>query len=245
MAASTPSSWRLTDQAEKVLEDLVTRGSFQVGERLPSERDLVARLGVSRTVVREAVGRLAGRGIVRVEPGRGAYVVATPELALNNSWSAWAGANEERLGGIFEVRATLEIPAAAWAAERATDEDLTSLRLIHEEFLASVAAVADYDATSALDRLFHYRLVVCTHNSMLMTIVRDINEILAAGRRSAFVPPAFSAQSAAEHVKIVEALEARDPARAAEAMRAHVSRVRGDFDRAVATGNVGFGAADA
>lgn len=243
--ATSANPWRLTDRAENVLAGLITRGNYEVGQRLPSERELVAQLGVSRTVVREAVGRLAGRGILRVEPGRGAYVVATPDLALNTSWSNWAGADKERLNGIFEVRETLEIPAAAWAAERATDEDLASLRSVHEEFLASVDAVAAYDSIAALDRLFHYRLVVCTHNSMLMTIVRDINEILSAGRRSAFVPPAFTAQSAAEHVAIVDALEMRDPERAAEAMRAHIHRVRGDFERAVASGDVGFGMSDA
>ena len=218
-----------------MLEDLIQRGELEIGERLPSERQLVDRLAVSRTVVREAITRLASRGVLRVESGRGAYVVATPELALNGRWQAWMGTDGVKMLGILEVREVLEVPAAGWAAGRASQADLEVLVAAHAAFCEKVEQSADITDITAADRFFHLKLVTCTHNSMLMTIVHDINEMLALGRRSNFVPVDNATHSAAEHARIVEAVVARSESEAQKAMRAHIRRVARDVGRTLAT----------
>src|SRR5258708_16197176 len=82
---------RLSDQAESLIEELITNGELKVGARLPGERELVNRLGVSRTVVREAIGRLASRGILHVQAGKGTFVIGHANLAFNRALPAAPG----------------------------------------------------------------------------------------------------------------------------------------------------------
>src|SRR5258708_31243001 len=89
---------RLSDQAESLIEELITNGELKVGARLPGERELVNRLGVSRTVVREAIGRLASRGILHVQAGKGTFGTGTASLPFNIPWPAWLGGGLEKRG---------------------------------------------------------------------------------------------------------------------------------------------------
>ena len=230
-AVFTPlEATRLSDQAESLIEELITSGELKVGAQLPGERELVNRLGVSRTVVREAIGRLASRGIVRVQAGKGTFVTGTASSALNERWQAWLGGDRDKVLAMLEVRETLEVKGAAWAVERATANDLKELRRAHEEFEGHVAGGNSSDISHA-DKLFHYRLAVCAHNEVLCSFVQNINESISSNRRSVLAAPGGAAKSLSEHRDILEAVEARAAERAQNAVASHIRRVRNDIDR--------------
>ena len=230
---------RLSDQAEALIEQLITSGELQIGAQLPGERELVDRLGVSRTVVREAVGRLASRGILRVQAGKGTFVTGTASSALNERWQAWLGGDRDKVRAMLEVRETLETKGAAWAAERATRSDIEELRRSHKDFERCVAGGNITDISHA-DKLFHYRLAVCAHNEVLSSFVQNINESISSNRRSVLAAPGGAAKSLREHQEILLAIEARNEKRAMRAVARHIRRVLNDIDR-LWQGDIGGG----
>jgi GntR family transcriptional regulator, transcriptional repressor for pyruvate dehydrogenase complex len=227
---------RLSDQAESLIEELITNGELKVGARLPGERELVNRLGVSRTVVREAIGRLASRGILHVQAGKGTFVTGTASFAFNERWQAWLGGDLEKVSAMLAVREVLEVKGAAWAAERATEEDLKELHASFDEFDRAVKSGLVSDVAQG-DKLFHYQLAVCAHNDVLTSFVHSINESIVATRRSMLAAPGGPSKSLDEHRAILMAIEARDPQRASEAMARHIGRVRADLDRMIKEGS--------
>ncbi len=230
---------RLSDQAEALIEELITSGELQIGARLPGERELVNRLGVSRTVVREAVGRLASRGILRVQAGKGTFVTGTASSALNERWQAWLGGDRDKVRAMLEVRETLETKGAAWAVQRATRSDLEELRRSHEDFERSVAN-GNWTDVSQADKLFHYRLAVCAHNEVLSSFVQNINESISSNRRSVLAAPGGAAKSLREHGEILMAIEEHNEKAAMKAVAKHIRRVLNDINR-LGQGDTGDG----
>ncbi len=221
---------RLSDQAESMIAEQITRGDLKVGQQLPGERELVNRLGVSRTVVREAIGRLESRGILRVHAGRGTFVTGTADSALNGRWQTWVGGDLEKVLTMLEVRETLEAKAAGWAVDRATEAEVVELRLAYEAFERAVGGGSTNDLSMA-DKLFHYRLALAAHNSVLTSFVQTINETIAASRRSILAQPAGALRSLKDHRLILERVEARDRDGAMAAVAAHIQRVYRDILR--------------
>jgi DNA-binding FadR family transcriptional regulator len=216
---------RLTDQVEARLEGLIARGTFALGSRMPSERELGRRLEVSRPVVREAIGRLESRGFLRVYPSKGTYVTGTPEGGVKAPWQAWVVKDRDKVLALLEVRECLEERAAALAVERASEDDLAELRLAHLSFeqQSSRGSIPDL---SHWDKVFHQQLAACSHNDVLASFAQNINTTITASRRSMFSLPGSVERSLNEHALILEAVEARDADAAVRAVAAHIGRVR-------------------
>jgi GntR family transcriptional repressor for pyruvate dehydrogenase complex len=121
---------RLRDQVAEMLLDMISSGDYGVGDRLPPERVLVEQLGVSRTVVREALNLLETRGLIRVEHGRGAIVSADTAHALHNDLGFLLRMEPSTLWELMEMRKALEVELAGLAAERATPEDIAVMRAV-------------------------------------------------------------------------------------------------------------------
>ena len=102
-----PSDDRLAHQVEAKIEDLIAAGEYAVGSRLPGERELMKRLEVSRPVVREAIGRLESRGLLRVYPSKGTFVTGTPEWGVKAQWQSWVARDRTKLLAVLEVRECL------------------------------------------------------------------------------------------------------------------------------------------
>ena len=134
------NGYSLADKVFKKLEEEILNGALKAGENL-TELRISARLGVSRTPVREAIHRLEQEGLVQLTPNKGAVVV---------------GVSEKDLRDIYDIRMKLEGLASRWAAEQITEEDAKSLRDILElqEFYT---AKGDLDQLRNLDSQFHER----------------------------------------------------------------------------------------
>ena len=210
---------RLYKDVARILMDEMVAGRFPVGSKLPAERELAAHYNVSRPTVREAIIALEVQGLVEVRVGSGAYVLSAP--------------NEQRGQGfgvsaieLTEARLLIEAETAALAATQITDDEVEML----EEIVGQIEVEnLDPDGTEQADAAFHHAIAAITRNVALIeavdrlwTLRRTAPEaaLLHEKARTANIKPVVE-----EHSRIVDALRARDPAAARNAMRAHLSQV--------------------
>src|SRR5690606_15300050 len=129
----------LSERVADVLQDMILRGEAKPGDRLPSERELAELFGVSRTVIREAVRRLAGRGLVEAQSGSGIVVTEVHSGVVKDSMNRFLRARaflhpdrfSDALEMIHEVRTTLETRIAYLAADARTNKDIERLEEAH------------------------------------------------------------------------------------------------------------------
>lgn len=218
---------KVSHEVREQLRDLVASGTFHPGERLPSERDLMEALGVSRTVIREALRGLEGLGFVTIRHGCGVYVadgaarVAGPVRQL-----ASAARRARTPKDLVEVRLIVEPEVSALAAIRATADDLRRLERDIEQFRAQVGRVR----RPPTDLRFHLDLCRATQNPMLLAIGKWVIEFYA---KSGQLPQSRDVQ---DHARIFDAVRRRDGGAARAAMRAHLEWVRDSLEQASGLG---------
>ena len=118
---------RISDAVASTLERRILEGSLKPGDRLPPERELALEFGVSRPSLREAIQKLASKGMVQSRQGGGTYVTAVLEASFFDPWQEMMGSYPNLREDMLEFRRMIEGQAAEWAAERATDADLQRL----------------------------------------------------------------------------------------------------------------------
>lgn len=206
-----------TDQAYTHIRQSILSGAFPPGMRL-REAAIAASTNVSRTPVREALRRLSAEGLVELEANSGARVA---------SWS------KEDAEEITALRVVLESFAAELAAQKITDEEFEGLRALQDELDAAVAAPGelDYDAIADFNNRFHDRIVTIAGNLRLRAALTQVVQAPLILRKFATFDRPRLERSMAHHREILAALEARDPAWAASAMRTHILAARAYDDR--------------
>lgn len=204
--------------AERLLSHVV-QSDLQPGEKLPGERELARRLGVSRTTVRQAILVLQTQGILEVRHGGGTFL---HHLDPTSGPLARVVERRHRLPAVLEARRALEIPIAALAAERRTDDDLTAiaagLDLMRRE-------VADGQIGLEGDGAFHQAVTEAAHNPVLAELMDRLREAVAETRGESLSQQGRPPRSLADHEAIAAAIEAGDPQAAGDAMRDHLDHV--------------------
>ena len=201
-----PARRPLHEEAVDRLRDLIVRGELAPGARL-NERVLTARLGVSRTPLREAIKLLATEGLVELMPNRGA-VVAPIEPA--------------RIAETLAVMGALESLAGELACAQASGQDVAEIRALHYEMLA-MHARGDLDGYFRYNQAIHLRLVEASGNAVLAQTYRQLNANVRRVRYMANLSPERWDAAVAEHEAILAALGARDAARLKRLLRDHLS----------------------
>jgi GntR family transcriptional regulator, hexuronate regulon transcriptional repressor len=204
--------------ARAIIAELAS-GRFQVGDRLPAERELALEYEVSRPTVREAIIALEVQGLVEVRVGSGAYVKRMPGDDDTPGFNITAFE-------LTEARLLFESEAAALAASQITDAELAEL----DQHVHNIALENEYNTGSEeADREFHITIARATRNSAIVRTIEELWRIRASSpesvllhskARSANVKPIVE-----EHSAILTALRARDPAAARAAMRTHLAAV--------------------
>jgi GntR family transcriptional repressor for pyruvate dehydrogenase complex len=212
-------SRRLYQQIADQIRELIDRGGFRAGTRLPPERDLAQQLGVSRPSLREALIALDVEGRVEVRSGSGVYVSA----ALPEPTAVRTAAMGESPSQLMEARSVIEGEVVILACARVTDESLVRLR----EILKNMGAeIERRRARLDLDRQFHLTLAEMTGNAVLIRLVGELfderHSPISAKIRSRFESTRTWKAALKEHDAILKAVEARDPIAAQAAMRAHL-----------------------
>jgi DNA-binding FadR family transcriptional regulator len=218
---------RLYRKIARQLSELIAAGEFAPGQRLPAERELALQLGVSRPSVREALIALEIEGKVEVRVGSGVFVTAQPSMAAPVTLQEGEGPFE-----LIEARSVVEGETAARAAHDAGAEDLAEIRRTVDEL---ERCHAEGERSEAADRAFHLAVAGATHNGPLASVVQMLWD---QGRGAVwkqmekhFETPALRAATLRDHRTVLEAIEARDPEGARQAMRRHLARVGREFTR--------------
>lgn len=215
----------------------IVRGDYPPGSVLARGEELAASIGVSRTVLREAMKVLSEKGLVESRPRAGTRVrdhrdwnLVDPDVI---AWRREAGPDLEFLRQLTEVRLVIETDAARLAAERATPADLA--RLV-ELIGVMEAQLVDTDGYAAADLELHAAILHATHNPLLAQLADTLSEGLVASRLVTRHRPGGHGYSLPLHVELVERIVARDGAGAERLMATLVVRSMEDIEMVFAHG---------
>ena len=204
----------------KQLIGLLTTGELVPGSRLPPERQLAEQLGVGRSAVREALAALEILGIVTVRPGSGTYLRDNTSELLPTTLSWGMMLNAARTRELIEVRGGLEVQAASFAAQRATDADVEALRGFVETMRDSLD---DLDTFLQADIRFHLQIAISADNVVLRDLLQSTRSLLRLWVERGLRERDQAETAYREHQGVFEAIAAHDPHAAREAMRTHMA----------------------
>ncbi|MEV6823528.1 FCD domain-containing protein [Amycolatopsis sp. NPDC051102] len=220
--------------AEQILQ-LIAELRLQAGDRMPTEHELSARLGASRTVVREAIKTLSATGRVRAQKGRGLYVADGEGMLGSAGWSGFFQPTDlDHVYMLFEFRRVQEMTASRLAATRATPVELRTIEAAAETcrhgHLTGEAPLFDRG-----DEDFHLGIAAASHNQFLLAAVREIRRLQHQSSTIGLhgTVGGHAAEAIEEHAAIYEAIRDGDPEAAAQAAAVHLDNTLEDYRREI------------
>lgn len=204
------------------IKHMIVNGTLKRGDKLPSERELVEQLQVSRTSIREALRALQIIGLIECRHGEGNFIREKFENSLFEPLSIMFMLHESTPKDIIEVRMIIELEAVAAAANKITDEELASLAILVKNFKDSQSE----DENVEIDKKFHYEIARASGNFLLFNILNVISELIDSfiddARRKIIINEKNIELLAKQHEDIYEALQRRNPQEAIAAMKRHL-----------------------
>lgn len=220
--------------AERILE-LIAESGLRPGDRMPTENDLAAQLGTSRSVVREAVKILSALGRISAQKGRGLYVADDEGMLGSTGWGGFFLPTDlDHVFMLFEFRRIQEAEAARLAATRATPAELHAV-----EAAAEVCRQGHVTGRTELfdrgDDDFHLGIATASHNAFLVASVREARRLQ---RQSSIIGlhgkiGGHADEAMAEHAAIYRAIRDGDPDAAASAAAVHIDNTLEDYRREI------------
>jgi GntR family transcriptional regulator, transcriptional repressor for pyruvate dehydrogenase complex len=206
--------------AQQVLGQIRENG-LEPGTRMPSERELMAALGVGRSTIREAMNGLAMLGVLEIRHGQGAFV-RDPDGGATLPRGIAAALSRGITRDLFEARELVEVHVARLAAERRTEGDLSDIA----DCLADHARAIE-SGTSAVEPSvrFHVRIGEAAHSEVLCSFVASFAEMLNERGPVLEAVDGYREWEIEQHRSVFEPIRDADPARAAERMAAHLRQV--------------------
>jgi GntR family transcriptional repressor for pyruvate dehydrogenase complex len=223
------------DELARELENEIVAGAYPVGSKLPSERRLSDRYGVSRPVVREALRSLVERRLVEIHPGRGAFVRGAQSSDAASQMGVFFRRKQVTARDLVEARSMLECTAAGLAAQRAEPADIDFMN----QALARLEQAVDVVDQAGFDLAFHYAVTRAARNPVVESMFAAVAQSMVELMLRSLIDPDVRSEALILHYEIVAAIGARDPEGAREAMARHIEvaeRYYGDdLDRSVET----------
>ena len=220
---------RISDAVAASLERRILEGSLKPGDRLPPERELAAEFGVSRPSLREAIQKLATKGLVQTRQGGGTCVTDSLESSFFDPWQEMMGTHPNLREDMLEFRRMLEGQAAEWAAERATEADLKRLGQAFDA-LNDAFSADDLGRRSKTDIAFHQAVGEASHNVLLghlsAALLRLMHDNISLNLGELKSIPAAGALLKSQHAAIFAAITERKPVAARAAAETHIDFVR-------------------
>jgi GntR family transcriptional repressor for pyruvate dehydrogenase complex len=210
---------RLYEQVAEQITTWIDQNGLTAGDRLPPERELAQRLGVSRATLSQALVALEVIGVVQVRHGDGTLIADAP--APRRIVEA-IRAHAHRLPEIIETRDALETKIAALAATRHTADDLARIDEALDDMERDVASGG---RGVEGDERFHGAVTAAAHSLLLARLMDEIRDLIRETRIESLSQPGRPADSLAHHRAIVRAIRSGNPEAAAAAMHAHVVMV--------------------
>ncbi|SRR5579885_1001526 len=221
---------RLHAHVVEAVVPMIVSGELAPGSLLPTEPEMSARFGVSRSVVREALRVLGAKGLIEVRHGSGTRVT-TPDRwdpldPLILSTLRGRGVSAAVLHDLLEARTIVECEVAALAAERADRGEREALQAAIETMRGSLD---DPPSFVEGDSAFHLTLLRAARNRVLERMTQPMHELLQYAQALTDAIPGVLTRALADHEAIADAVMRRDPAGARNAMRAHLAQTQRDI----------------
>jgi GntR family transcriptional regulator, transcriptional repressor for pyruvate dehydrogenase complex len=236
---------KLSQSVVRQIELLILRGILRPGERLPSERDMADKLGVSRPSLRDAIADLADRGLLSSRAGSGIYVADVLGSAFSPALIQLFASHDEAVFDYIAFRRDMEGLAAERAARFATETDLAVIGTIFAK-MESAHQKRDPADEAQLDAEFHMAIIEASHNVIMLHMLRSVFDMLRQGvfynRQMMFRNRTTRDELLDQHRAINAAIQGRDAPAARAAVEAHLTYVeraytdqlRADHNEAVA-----------
>lgn len=222
---------RLFEQVAEQIQSLIVEGQLQPGDRLPSEAELGAAHGVSRSVVREALRALESKGLIQVRSGAGASVASRPfSFSAPSEAIEWLLSRRDSLMQLLQLRVSVEGMTASLAAGSRSDDLLEELRQVVQEQRDLSGSASNLDRQVELDVRFHTLIADASGNDIAEEIVSRIVPAFCDSNRAVLYLKANMEQTLEEHHRIIDALASGEPSKAEAAMRAHIARVQAEIE---------------
>ena len=219
---------KLSHAVVRQIEQLILRGILRPGERLPAERELAERMGVSRPSLREAIATLTEAGLVTPRAGAGLYVADVLGSAFSPALIRLFAAHDEAVFDYIAFRRDLEALAARRAADMASDADLATIDAIFTKMEAA-SGKRNAEDEARLDAEFHMAIIEASHNVVMLHMMRAMFELLREGvfynRGVMFKQRTSRGALLDQHRAINTALQQRDAPAAEAAVIAHLDYV--------------------
>jgi len=219
---------KIADAVTRQIELLILRGILNPGERLPSERELAERLGVSRPSLREALADLQERGLLVSRAGAGVFVADVLGSAFAPALVQLFSRNNEAVFDTIAFRRDMEGLAAERAANLGSDTDLKVIDRLYQR-MTEAHPKGRPEEEAKLDAAFHLSIVEASHNIIMLHMMRSMYDLLREGvfynRQIMFQQRMTRTALLEQHAAINDAIQARDPAAARRAVQSHLDYV--------------------
>lgn len=214
----------LSSRIAETIENKIKSGEYVLNEKLPSERSMAEIYGVSRNVVREALGILSEKGFIEIHSGRGRYVSIPDGDDVSKRLEMTLSESNASLLEILEVRQLIEAAIIKDAVKMATRQDIADLRKCYDEMQVqsgNVAAFSQYDAK------FHERLSECSGNTILTVLAKTFYRVSSEKLFRIAVDDVKKIPKAQrEHKAIIDGIEIGDEAKSIEALDKHIQCIK-------------------
>jgi GntR family transcriptional regulator, transcriptional repressor for pyruvate dehydrogenase complex len=219
---------KLSSAVIRQIEQLILRGILRPGERLPPERELADRMGVSRPSLRDAIGVLQDSGLLVARPGAGVFVADVLGSAFAPALTELFARHDEAVFDYLSFRRDMEGLAAERAARLASDTDLAVVQTIFEKMVA-MHSKRNGDEEARVDAQFHMAIIEASHNVIMLHMMRSMYQLLRDGvfynRQIMFKQKTTRQALLDQHKAINDALQARDADGSRAAVHAHLDYV--------------------
>ena len=225
------SNKKVYEQVIEQIQNNIMEGLFKKGDKLPSERELSEKMGVSRTSIREALRVLETMGVIESRQGEGNFICSNIEKSLLQPLSMMFKLNNGSFSDIYELRSILEIECARLSAIRATDMDCRELLSVVEEMEQETFGENRYEILVELDKKFHNTLSDISKNYLIESLFSTISNLFEKFIEDArYKIILFDSEQAnksllIQHKKICESIIKKNQDMAVEAMREHMEYV--------------------
>jgi len=221
------SRQNLADDLAQRITLLIHSGEYVPGDRLPAIATMARQFGVGSPTLREALRKLETVGVVDIRHGSGVYVNRAPDrLVISNPihrFTQDGAVSKKLLVDLIEARIPIEVTSATLAAQHATDEHLAEMRRLLDHAGASLDDAAVLNQTNLA---FHRQIALASGNVVLRQLLEVLASLFSEEQRLILDIHGSRKHDHGEHLKILDALERRDPALVGKRMRTHLEGVR-------------------
>ncbi|MES9738678.1 FadR/GntR family transcriptional regulator [Peribacillus frigoritolerans] len=226
---------KIYEEVSDELYEMIRSGSLKPGEQLDSIQQLAENFQVGRPAIREALSALSSMGLIEIKQGEGTFVKTFDPAIMNHPLSAALLMDQDNIKHLLEVRKILESGTAEVAAKKRTEENLIELK----DMLFNMDKVSDDEELSdKADISFHVAVANASQNELLITLMNHVSELMTEKMRDIRRAALYSEEMTLkqlyqQHVRIYDAIAAKDEDGARSAMLFHLQSVEESLDRVI------------